>query len=114
MLADNLKRYRAKIDLSQDRLVRKAGITCSTLSELESGVNRNPKVKTLQQLAKDLDVTLDDLMMGPIIFSGHQERSYRESRTTISCCKINFSGTFSPRIWDRRQSTACVAISWIG
>jgi transcriptional regulator with XRE-family HTH domain len=62
MLADNLKRYRAKIGLSQDQLARKAGITYSTLTKLESGVNQNPKVKTLQQLAKALDVTLDDLM----------------------------------------------------
>jgi transcriptional regulator with XRE-family HTH domain len=62
MLADNLKWYRAKIGLSQDQLARKAGITYSTLTKLESGVNQNPKVKTLQQLAKALDVTLDDLM----------------------------------------------------
>ena len=62
MLAENLKRYRAKIGLSQDQLARKAGITYSTLTKLESGVNQNPKVKTLQQLAKALDVTLDDLM----------------------------------------------------
>lgn len=62
MLADNLKRYRAKIGLSQDQLARKAGITYSTLTKLESGVNQNPKVKTLQKLAKALDVTLDDLM----------------------------------------------------
>jgi len=62
MLADNLKRYRAKIGLSQDQLARKAGITYSTLTKLESGVNQNPKVKTLQQIAKALDVTLDDLM----------------------------------------------------
>ena len=62
MLADNLKRYRAKIGLSQDQLARKAGITYSTLTKLESGVNQNPKVKTLQQLSQALEVTLDDLM----------------------------------------------------
>jgi transcriptional regulator with XRE-family HTH domain len=62
MLADNLKWYRAKIGLSQDQLARKAGITYSTLTKLESGVNQNPKVKTLQQLAQALEVTLDDLM----------------------------------------------------
>jgi len=62
MLTDNLKWYRAKIGLSQDQLARKAGITYSTLTKLESGVNQNPKVKTLQRLAKALDVTLDDLM----------------------------------------------------
>jgi transcriptional regulator with XRE-family HTH domain len=62
MLADNIKRYRATMGLSQDQLARKAGITYSTLTKLESGVNQNPKVKTLQQLAKALEVTLDELM----------------------------------------------------
>jgi transcriptional regulator with XRE-family HTH domain len=62
MLADNIKRYRAKLGLSQDQLARKAGITYSTLTKLESGVNQNPKVKTLQQLAKALEVTIDELM----------------------------------------------------
>ena len=62
MLADNLKRYRTKIGLSQDQLARKAGITYSTLTKLESGMNQNPKVKTLQAVAVALEVTLDDLM----------------------------------------------------
>jgi transcriptional regulator with XRE-family HTH domain len=62
MLADNIKRYRATMGLSQDQVARKAGITYSTLTKLESGVNQNPKVKTLQQLAKALEVTLDELM----------------------------------------------------
>jgi transcriptional regulator with XRE-family HTH domain len=62
MLAENIKRYRTKMGLSQDQLARKAGITYSTLTKLESGVNQNPKVKTLLQIAKALEVTLNDLM----------------------------------------------------
>ncbi len=62
MLAENIKRYRIKMGLSQDQLARKAGITYSTLTKLESGVNQNPKVKTLQEIAKALGVTLNDLM----------------------------------------------------
>jgi transcriptional regulator with XRE-family HTH domain len=62
MLAENIKRYRTKMGLSQDQLARKSGITYSTLTKMESGVNQNPKVKTLQQIAKALEVTLDDLM----------------------------------------------------
>ena len=63
MLAENIKRYRTKMGLSQDQLARKSGITYSTLTKLESGVNQNPKVKTLQEIAKALGVTLNDLMM---------------------------------------------------
>jgi transcriptional regulator with XRE-family HTH domain len=62
MLADNIKRYRNGKGLSQEQLAQKAGITYSTLAKLESGVNQNPKVKTLQQIARALEVSLDDLM----------------------------------------------------
>ena len=62
MLADNIKRYRNKNGLSQEQLAQKAGVTYSTLAKLESGVNQNPKVKTLQGIAQTLGVTIDDLM----------------------------------------------------
>ncbi len=62
MLADNIKRYRNGKGLSQEQLAQKADITYSTLAKLESGVNQNPKVKTLQQIAMVLEVSLDDLM----------------------------------------------------
>lgn len=62
MLAQNIKKFRQQLKLSQEELARKAGITYSTLIKLESGVNKNPTVKTLQQIANALDVSLDHLM----------------------------------------------------
>ena len=62
MLAENIKRLRKQHGLSQEQLALKAGITYSTLIKLESGTNTNPTVNTLQQIAKALNVTLDDLM----------------------------------------------------
>ena len=62
MLAENIKRYRMERDLSQEQLAQKAGITYSTLAKLESGANQNPTVRTLQQVAGALGVTLDDLL----------------------------------------------------
>ena len=62
MLAENIKRLRKEENLSQEQLAQKAGITFSTLAKLESGFNQNPTVKTLQQIAKALDVTLDEIM----------------------------------------------------
>jgi transcriptional regulator with XRE-family HTH domain len=64
MLADNIKKFRKRLNLSQEELARKAGITYSTLIKLESGVNKNPTVKTLQQLAGALEVSLDQLVEG--------------------------------------------------
>ena len=62
MLAENIKTFRKQRGLSQEQLARKAGVTYSTLIKLESGSNKNPTVKTLQQIAQALGVTLDDLM----------------------------------------------------
>ena len=62
MLAENIKKFRKQRGISQEELARKAGATYSTLIKLESGSNKNPTVKTLQQIAQALDVTLDDLV----------------------------------------------------
>ena len=61
MLAQNIKKLRNQRKLSQEELAKKAGVTYSTLIKLESGVNKNPTIKTIQQIAAALDVTLDEL-----------------------------------------------------
>jgi len=61
MLADNIKKLRKQRKLSQEELAKKAGVTYSTLIKLESGVNKNPTIKTIQQIAAALEVTLDEL-----------------------------------------------------
>ena len=61
MLAENIKKLRKQRGLSQEELAKKAGVTYSTLIKLESGVNKNPTIKTIQQIASALEVTLDEL-----------------------------------------------------
>ena len=61
MLAQNIKKLRNQRKLSQEELAKKAGVTYSTLIKLESGVNKNPTIKTIQQIAAALDVSLDEL-----------------------------------------------------
>jgi transcriptional regulator with XRE-family HTH domain len=61
MLAQNIKKLRKQRKLSQEELAKKAGVTYSTLIKLESGVNQNPTIKTIQQIAAALEVTLDEL-----------------------------------------------------
>ncbi len=56
MLAQNIKKLRKQRKLSQEELAKKAGVTYSTLIKLESGVNKNPTIKTIQQIAAALDV----------------------------------------------------------
>ena len=61
MLAQNIKKLRKQRKLSQEELAKKAGVTYSTLIKLESGVNKNPTINTIQQIAAALEVTLDEL-----------------------------------------------------
>jgi transcriptional regulator with XRE-family HTH domain len=61
MLAENIKKLRKQRKLSQEELAKKSGVTYSTLIKLESGVNKNPTIRTIQQIAAALEVTLDEL-----------------------------------------------------
>lgn len=62
MISDNIKRFRKKKSISQDRLSKLADVTHTTLAKIESGVNKNPTIKTLQKLAEALEVKIDDLI----------------------------------------------------
>ena len=53
--AGNLKSERMRRKLSQEALARKAGLSVSYISMLESG-QRTPPLETLEQLAKALSV----------------------------------------------------------
>lgn len=61
MIAQNIKKYRKKKGISQDKLSKLAGIT---MIKIESGATLNPRVDTLRLVAKALDVTVDNLLNG--------------------------------------------------
>jgi len=61
-IADNIKKYRNKMGVSQDRLSKLADITYNTIIKIESGANKNPTIKTLAKIAKALSVGVDDLI----------------------------------------------------
>jgi len=62
MLSDNIKKFRKKKGMSQDKLAKLADVTHTTLVKLESGANDNPTVKTLKKIADALEISLDDLI----------------------------------------------------
>jgi len=62
MLSENIKRFRKKNRLSQDKLAKLADVTLTTLVKIESGTNDNPTIKTLKKIADALEVTVDDLL----------------------------------------------------
>ncbi len=61
-IAGNIKKYRNKLVISQDRLSKLADVTYNTIIKIESGVNTNPTIETLSKIAKALNVGVDDLI----------------------------------------------------
>ncbi|MDO8658716.1 MAG: helix-turn-helix transcriptional regulator [Candidatus Levybacteria bacterium] len=61
-ISENIKKYRNKIGISQDRLSKLADVTYNTIIKIESGSNTNPTIDTLSKIAKALNVSIDQLM----------------------------------------------------
>ena len=61
-IAENIKKYRQKMEISQDRLSKIADVTYNTIIKIESGVNKNPTIETLSKIAKALGATVNDLI----------------------------------------------------
>lgn len=62
MLAENIKKYRAKLNLTQEALSRKADISYNTIIKIESRGITNPRMETLIKLAKALEISVDELI----------------------------------------------------
>ena len=62
VISKNIKKYRNKLGLSQDRLSKLADVTYNTIIKIESGANKNPTIDTLSKIAKALKVGVDDLI----------------------------------------------------
>jgi len=62
MLSENIKKFRKKKGLSQDKLAKLANVTLTTLVKIESGVNDNPTIKTLKKIADALEISLNELV----------------------------------------------------
>jgi transcriptional regulator with XRE-family HTH domain len=61
-IAKNIKYKRKELGISQDKLSKLAGVAYNTIVKIESGENPNPTIKTLQKIAKVLDVSIDNLI----------------------------------------------------
>jgi len=61
-LAKNIKRERQKLNLSQDKLSKLAGITLHALTKIEGGVTLDPRIETVKHIADALGISIDDLL----------------------------------------------------
>ncbi len=55
-----LKAARAALDLSQEQLANRVGVTRQTMNQIESGTY-NPTIKLCISICKELNKTLDEL-----------------------------------------------------
>ena len=61
-IAKNIKKYRNKLGISQDKLSKLAGVTLHTIAKIETGSTPDPRIETLRKIADALGVGVDDLI----------------------------------------------------
>jgi len=61
-IGKNIKKYRKKLGISQDKLSKLAGITLHTITKIESGTTPNPRIETVKKIADALGVSVDELL----------------------------------------------------
>lgn len=62
VIAKNIREFRQKKGISQDRLSKLADLSLNTIVNIESGGNSNPTIETLNKIANALGVKVDDLI----------------------------------------------------
>ena len=60
-LAKNIRKLRGEKNISQDKLTKLAGIAHNTIIKIETGLIKNPKIETVQNIADAFGVSLDEL-----------------------------------------------------
>jgi len=48
-IADNIKKYRNKLGISQDQLSKKANLAFHTIAKIEAGATLNPTIETVKK-----------------------------------------------------------------
>jgi DNA-binding XRE family transcriptional regulator len=61
-IGQNIKKYRNKLGMTQDDLVRKSAVKHTTLTKIEGDFVRKPSVQVIAKIAKALCVPIEDLI----------------------------------------------------
>lgn len=62
MLKENLKNYREQKGYSKLRLARETGLSSRCIEHIEYGKAKNPKITTIEKIAKVLGISVEDLI----------------------------------------------------
>lgn len=61
-IAINIKKYREKMGISQDKLSKPAGITLHKITKIESGATPDSRMETVKNIADALGTSVDNLL----------------------------------------------------
>jgi len=61
-IGENIKKYRNKLGITQDDLVRKSCVKHTTLTKIEGDFVKKPSVQVVAKIAKALGVSVEDLL----------------------------------------------------
>ena len=61
-IGENIKKYRTKLGITQDDLVRRSGVKHTTLTKIEGDFVRKPSVQMIAKIAKALGVSVEELL----------------------------------------------------
>lgn len=62
ILWSNIKKVRISLNLTQEQLSKKADISYTSLTKIETWVIKEPSVYTIAKIAKAFDVTIESLL----------------------------------------------------
>jgi transcriptional regulator with XRE-family HTH domain len=79
-LKDRLRQLRTAADLTQQDLAMKAGLSISSVVQIERGLIPDPRMTTLRALAKALRVSMDELAAEDAPAAGQEERAAESPR----------------------------------
>jgi transcriptional regulator with XRE-family HTH domain len=62
VIAKNIRKYREKEGLSQDKLAKKSKLSFHTIVKIEAGDTENPTIETVKKIADALNIGVENLI----------------------------------------------------
>jgi len=100
MIGDNIKKIREMKNLGVNELARNADMNASYLSAIEQNKKTNPSVKTLEKIAKALDVSSEEFLKTDPMSSEelkHYEEMYELNRDNRNIIPEEFTRAYEAR-----------------
>jgi outer membrane protein TolC/DNA-binding XRE family transcriptional regulator len=100
MIGANIRKFREKKAISQDKLSKMSDLSLNTIVKIEAGRNPNPTIKTLSRIASSLSVKVDDLLVLILCFLFF----FGGARSFVYCQEPNISAPITLSLEDAIQT----------